>query len=312
MLETDTYEPLANWFKTKFNLEWSKITHENACVIFNGEDERAEVDLCLGLHKKNQLDLTDVIHVKTKDNLKNKKERYELLGKAKYTLSGAKNVWLAVEKTTYNFVHEGVDPAIGIITYDEKGDNATNFKVRHDPKRTDSPKYDKQTQEEINKKFGRLVETAQNVFVCSLNRNNWEICKRYRLWGIPEKASAAKSVIRRTKPGDILLFRLNKGPDYVAIWMVISKPFQDKKGGPWKIENGDENRDFIWQVKIHPMLVEEFEKPVKLSYIGGINKETGIITKSYMSGMVEITDIQYKFIAKKLIDSNLVHEIIED
>jgi len=53
------------------------------------------------------------------------------------------------------------------------------------------------------------------------------------------------------------------------------------------------------------MLVEEFEKPVKLTYAGGMNKETGISTKSYMSGMVEITDTQYKIIAKKLIDSNL-------
>lgn len=305
MLETDTYDPLANWFKNKYKLEWSKIAHENPCVIFNREDEIAEVDICLGHHKKNQLELTDVIHVKTKDNLQSKKDRYQLLGKAKYTLSGAKNVWLAVEKTTYNFVHEGVDSAIGIITYDEKGNNATNFTVRHEPKRTDSPKYDKQTQELVNKKFGQLVETAQNVFVCSMNQDNWGICKRHKLWGVPEKASAAESAIRRTKPGDIMLFRLNKGPDYVAMWMITSKPFEDKNGGPWKNENGSENRDFVWQVKMHPMLVEEFENPVKLTYTAGMNKETGISTKSYMSGMVEITDTQYKIIAKKLIDSNL-------
>lgn len=56
---------------------------------------------------------------------------------------------------------------------------------------------------------------------------------------------------------------------------------------------------------MYPILVEEFKNPVKLSYAGGINKETGISTKLYMSGMVEITDSQYKIIAKKLIDSNL-------
>ena len=36
-----------------------------------------------------------------------------------------------------------------------------------------------------------------------------------------------------------------------------------------------------------------------------MDEETGITTKFYMSGMAEITDVQYKIIAKKLIDSNL-------
>lgn len=229
MLETDSYEPLSNWFKTKYNLDWSKIAHENPCVVFNREDEVAEVDICLGMHKKNQLDLTDIIHVKTKANLQNKKERYQLLGKAQYTLSGAQKVWIAVEKTTFNLVREGVDPAIGIITYDEKGNNAINFTVRHEPKRTDSPKYDKQTQELVNKKFGKLVETAQNIFICSVTQDNWDICKRHKLWGIHAKSTAAESALRRTKPGDIMLFRINKGTDFVAMWMVTSKPFEDKK-----------------------------------------------------------------------------------
>ena len=123
--------------------------------------------------------------------------------------------------------------------------------------------------------------------------------------GVPHGATAAESAIKRTKPGDYLCFRLNKGPDYVAIWMVTSKPFEDKSGGPWKNENGSESRDFVWQVKMHPVLVEEFEKPVKLHYEEGMDKETGITTKSYMSGMVEITDSQFKIISKKLIYSNL-------
>jgi len=87
--------------------------------------------------------------------------------------------------------------------------------------------------------------------------------------------------------------------------MVTSKPFDDKNGGPWKLENPNEQRSFFWQVKMHPMLAEEFENNVKLQYTQGMDKETGITTKSYMSGMVEITDTQYKIIAKKLIDANL-------
>jgi hypothetical protein len=62
---------------------------------------------------------------------------------------------------------------------------------------------------------------------------------------------------------------------------------------------------FLLQVKMYPMLVEQFENSVKLKYTNGMDQETGITTKFYMSGMAEITDIQYKIIAKKLIDSNL-------
>lgn len=310
MLETNVYAPLANWFKTNRKLGWSEIAHENPCVVFNGEDSPAEVDICFGLHKKNQLELTDVIHVKTKDNLQSKKERYELLGKAVCTLNGAKNVWLAIEKSTYPLIREGINPSLGIITYDERGENAVKFTVRHEPKSTDLPKYYKQTLEIINRKFGKLITTSQNIFVCSMNQNNWGICKHHKLWGVPEKSIAGESVLRRSKPGDILLFRLNREQkifkDYVAMWIVTSFPFEDKSGGPWKKENDVEDRNFIWQVKMHPILVEEFQNNVKLSYTSkGMDKETEITTKSYMSGMVEITDIQYKIIAKKLIDSNL-------
>jgi hypothetical protein len=125
------------------------------------------------------------------------------------------------------------------------------------------------------------------------------IIQFYLLGGVPEKAKAAESALKRAKPWDLLLFRLNAGPDYVALWMVTSKPFEDKDGGPWKRENDTENRNFVLQVKMYPILVEEFEKPIKLKYTKGMDQETGITTKSYMSGMVEITDVQYKIIAKK-------------
>jgi hypothetical protein len=62
--------------------------------------------------------------------------------------------------------------------------------------------------------------------------------------------------------------------------MVTSEPFPDKNGGPWKIENPTENRNFVLQVKMHPMLVEEFENPLKLKYTNGMDQETGITTKS--------------------------------
>jgi predicted RNA-binding protein len=305
MLESDVYGPLANWMKTHFNLEWAKTTHENPCIIFNDDREIAEVDLILGNHKMNQLNMTDVVHVKTKENLQQKKDRYELIGKSRFTLGGAPRVWLAIENSTYRSISHGLEPSIGIITYEDKGKLASGFMVKKEPERTDTPMYLKETQQLINQKFGTIIETSQYIFVCSLSKEKWEICKQHKLWGVPEKATAAESALRRAKPWDILLFRINGGPDYVAIWMVTSKPFVDNDGGPWRRENPTEKRNFVLQVKMHPMLVEQFKNTVKLQYPNGMNQETGITTKFYMSGMAEITDVQYKIIAKKIIDLNL-------
>ena len=76
MQETEVYGPLSNWLKSKLSLNWNQTTHENPCIVFNDDGEVAESDLCLGTKKKNILDLTDIVHVKTKDNLQSKKERY--------------------------------------------------------------------------------------------------------------------------------------------------------------------------------------------------------------------------------------------
>jgi len=184
MLELDVYEPLANWLKTELNLEWAEVTHENPCIFFNDADDKAEVDLILGNHKRTELILTDVVHVKTKVNLKQKKDRYELLGKTRCTLNGAPKVWVAIEKSTYGEIANELDIAIGIITYDESGKIASQFRIKRQPIRSDKPKYLIETQHLINRKFSKIVETSQYVFVCSLDRKNWEICKRHKLWGL--------------------------------------------------------------------------------------------------------------------------------
>jgi hypothetical protein len=78
--------------KNHFNLEWAEITHENPCIIFDDDREIAEVDIILGNHKANLLNMTDAVHVKTRENLQQKKDRYELIGKCRFTLGGAQRV----------------------------------------------------------------------------------------------------------------------------------------------------------------------------------------------------------------------------
>ena len=40
MKEIEVYEPLANWMQQKLGFEWHKITHENACIIINENEEK--------------------------------------------------------------------------------------------------------------------------------------------------------------------------------------------------------------------------------------------------------------------------------
>ena len=91
------------------------------------------------------------------------------------------------------------------------------------------------------------MESKQNVFLCSMHDDNWDICVKHKLWGVPETSLAAISAISRSKPGDILLFRLNKGKknkkvweEFISIWIVTSKAQQVIDGGPWKKENPDD------------------------------------------------------------------------
>ena len=43
-----------------------------------------------------------------------------------------------------------------------------------------------------------------------MDKINWPICIKHKLWGVPKGASKGESAIQRAKPGDILLFRLGK------------------------------------------------------------------------------------------------------
>ncbi len=304
MLEIDVYEPLSNWFTTKYELEWHQITHENPCIIFNHDDEKAEVDICFGNKKAKNLILTDAIHVKTKSNLRTKQERFELLGKAGITLAGINRVWIAIEKSTLNSFKDGINEKLGIITYEEEKGKAIRFTIKKEPENNTKPVFERDTQTLFNKKFQKITYLTQNFFLCSLNADNWKICMDYKLWGVPDNSHAARSALRRAKPGDLIVFRLN-GVDFIALWMIISSSFEDSKGGPWKIHNHLEKRNFSLQIKIHPLLGRMFENRVKLSYPKGINNETGFTTKMYLSGMVQISENQYKTIARKLIDANL-------
>ena len=43
MREEDVYLPLSFWMEEKKGFDWYRITHENPCLIFNEEEEKADL-----------------------------------------------------------------------------------------------------------------------------------------------------------------------------------------------------------------------------------------------------------------------------
>jgi len=308
--EEEVYDDLGEWFKDQKSLAWYKVTHLNHFITYTEQKDILEPDICYGTSKGQKFVLTDAIHVKTKDNLRSSGPRFELGGKANHSLKGVRRVWIAIEDSSYWIIEGGLKDEVGIITYKEKNGKALNFQIKKEAQENPKPKYEKETQELFNEKFGKEMKTLQSYYICSMERENWPTCKTERLWGVP-KGNPAEIIIQKMKLGDIILFRLNKGKGkpkgkfgFVGLYMVVSEPFEDPSGGPWKKDVSSETRDFNWQVKTHPFLVEEFENVIELNYEKGMDPETGLTYKAYSSGTLKIKDIVYKIISKKLIESN--------
>lgn len=311
MKEEDVYNELGQWLQNKKNLEWHKTTHLNRFIMYSEDDDMLEPDICLGKIKGQNYELTDVIHVKTKDNLKSSGQRFELVGKANFSIKGVKKTWIAIDESSFWIVKTGLHNEVGIMTYKEKNSYPRDFQIKKDAIEIEKPKFFKETQRLFNEKFGQEIKASQRFFITSMDKENWPICKNYRLWGVPENGPG-ESVIKQAKPSDLILVRLNKGRTkpygkfgFVAIWMVVSEPFSDPNGGPWKNNNTKERRNFNWQVKIFPILVDEFETPIDLHYVNGVDDETKIASRAYKPGMLKISETVYKILSKRLVEKNL-------
>ena len=177
MKEEDVYDPLIDFFEVTFNPNWSAITHLKHLIQISDNPERpkAEGDICFGAKKNKQYELSDLIHVKTKENLNNKEnESRKLWAKAQQTLNGSPKVWIAIEKSSYTQIKEDLVKEIGIIIYHEVGNKATNFAIQREAIAV-SPKFIKHTNKFINKELGPELDNVPKFFVCSLNENAYRI-----------------------------------------------------------------------------------------------------------------------------------------
>ncbi len=145
-----------------------------------------------------------------------------------------------------------------------------------------------------------------SYWICITTRENWEIIKKEKIWGVPERH---KNTIRKVKPGDKLIFYLRQErvdkevlPSAIAgIMEASSEVFLDRKR-IFKGSPRDSKEIFPYRVKLKEVKIPERPvefKPLipKLKFIKNKSKWAGHLMGKAMR---EIPEEDYKLIEKAL------------
>jgi len=118
-----------------------------------------------------------------------------------------------------------------------------------------------------------VQENLTNYWLCVTNEDNWNVVKRQRIWGVPEKRGRRQ--IESVKRGDYLVFYVT--PKRIGgILRAASEPFvSNEKIFSW----ADFGREEVFphRVKLEPAVVAKepvsFDKLIgKLSFIKGLKR----------------------------------------
>jgi predicted RNA-binding protein len=125
------------------------------------------------------------------------------------------------------------------------------------------------------------VKGLVNYWLCVTNEDNWNVIKKQKIWGVPEKRG--KRQIEDVKLGDLLVFYII--PKRIGgIFKAISEPFESRE----KIFNwADFGREeiFPFRLKLEPVVVLEeplpFDKLIrKLSFTKGLRRWSIVLRRA--------------------------------
>ena len=112
-----------------------------------------------------------------------------------------------------------------------------------------------------------------NYWIISVSEANWEVIKKFNIYGAPEKSAAPKLI----KIGDYLVFYVavkgskTLGGKFVGIYKVVSDWFREDKP-LWPDEVAEGKVKYPWRIRIEPVKlgVADFKELVdKLSFTKG-------------------------------------------
>jgi len=112
-----------------------------------------------------------------------------------------------------------------------------------------------------------------NTWVVPVSEANWEVIKKFNIYGAPEKSAASKLI----KIGDRLVFYVTVkgsktlGGKFVGIYKVVSDWFKENKP-LWPDEVAEGKVKYPWRIRIGPVKlgVADFKELIdKLSFAKG-------------------------------------------
>jgi len=140
-------------------------------------------------------------------------------------------------------------------------------------------------------------------WLCITTRENWEIIKNKKIWGVPQRHM---NIIKKVREGDKLVFyvkqeRKDKAilePKIVGIYEAIGEAYKDNKK-IFKSSSGS-NEVYPWRIRIREVIIGEldFKSLIpKLSFIKNKKRWSGHLMGR---AMVEIPEKDYELILKTL------------
>jgi predicted RNA-binding protein len=120
--------------------------------------------------------------------------------------------------------------------------------------------------------LGKFYGNELKYWLCITNRENWEIVKKRKIWGVPRRRRAT---IENAEPADFLVFYIMH-KKIGGIFEVVSKAFKSEK----EVFKPIKGEIFPYRVKIKAVVIPR--KPI--NFRGLIPKLTFIKNKKMWTG----------------------------
>jgi len=142
-------------------------------------------------------------------------------------------------------------------------------------------------------------------WLCITNRENWEIIKKKKIWGVPEKRH--KNTLLKTKVGDKVVIYLKQEktkdgetlePRIVGIFEIVSEPFKDS--APIFKAPKSSNERYPWRVKLKEVKLGKLDFKQLIPKLIFIKNKEKWHAHLFGKAMREIPEKDYKLIEKLL------------
>jgi predicted RNA-binding protein len=132
------------------------------------------------------------------------------------------------------------------------------------------------------------MQEENQAWLCIVNRDNLEIIKEKRLYGVPEHPTAVKRLSMVKQNDDLLFYAVSPACKILGKSKASSLMFKENKLSPW------ENRLYPYRIKISK--IDQLYVPLRM-FINGISSIHGRIQRG--ASIIPLKKEDFDFIVSK-------------